>query len=279
MRGVLNSCAAMPIADLNRKLIIRGREDRKGTPAQANNFVKLMRGLCKWAVDDEQMKINPARDIEMLTVKTQGFPVWTEEDVESFRARWEFGTRERLALELLIAFGHRRGDVASVGRQHLVNGGTAVKIRTEKNNRSVVRSLTPEAVEAIKACPAKGMAFVAKADGNRLTKESFGNWFGEAARAAGVKKNAHGLRKYAATALTYAGATEAELDGAMGWTPGSKMSRVYTAERDDAIMAANVEQKLQVAKAKEARATKQETSYSQPKANVGNDVENKSNIR
>jgi hypothetical protein len=38
-----------------------------------------------------------------------------------------------------------------------------------------------------------------------MSKEGFGNWFGEIARAAGVRKNAHGLRKAAATADAIAG--------------------------------------------------------------------------
>jgi integrase len=254
LKHVLKTSGDKPFKSINSAHIIAGRERRARTPAQANNFLKVMRALFKWAVKNSFVTVNPVRDVDALAEpKNGGFPAWTQDDVDAYRARWPIGSRERLAFELLIALGHRRGDAASLGRQHLVNGGSAVKIRTEKNNRTVVRALTPEAVEAIKACPAKGLAFVAKADGGAMTKESFGNWFGESARAAGVKKNAHGLRKYAATALTYAGVTEAELDGAMGWTPGSKMSRIYTQARDDEILAARADEKLSAAKAAAAK--------------------------
>ena len=60
--------------------------------------------------------------------------------------------------------------------------------------------LAPELVEAIKAVKLKGLTFVAQGNGQPLTKESFGNWFGEACKGAGLKGyNAHGLRKLAAT--------------------------------------------------------------------------------
>jgi hypothetical protein len=127
----------------------------------------------------------------------------------------------------------------------------------------VVREILPELAEAIDSCPSKGLTFIAAASGSPMTKESFGNWFSEACRAAGVNKSAHGLRKVDATALSHSGASEAELEGAMGWTPGSGMARVYTRERDDELLAARAIEKLKKAK--------RETRYSQPKDKVGNE--------
>jgi integrase len=65
-----------------------------------------------------------------------------------------------------------------------------------------------------------------------MAKESFGTWFKEACKAAGVPGSAHGLRKATATRFANAGVTEAELDAIMGWSPGSGMSRIYTRRRD-----------------------------------------------
>ena len=74
MLGVLKNAAAMPISELTRKAIVTGREDRKATPAQANNFIKLMRGLCKWATDAEIIQSDVANDVAMLKVKTARIP-------------------------------------------------------------------------------------------------------------------------------------------------------------------------------------------------------------
>ena len=98
-----------------------------------------------------------------------------------------------------------------------------------------------------------------------MTKESFGNWFGEACRAAKVSFSAHGLRKAAAARLVDLGLTEAELKQVMGWAPGSGMARIYTKRRDAGKLAARVAAKLKA----EPR-----TSYSQPLRPVGNDPKN-----
>lgn len=59
-----------------------------------------------------------------------------------------------------------------------------------------------------------------------MVKEGFGNWFGEACRAAGVPGSAHGLRKALAIKLAEAGSTTAEMDALMGWSGGG-MSSLY----------------------------------------------------
>ena len=51
---------------------------------------------------------------------------------------------------------------------------------------------------------------------------------GGAARRPSAPGSAHGLRKATATRFANAGATEAELDAIVGWSPGSGMSRIYT---------------------------------------------------
>jgi integrase len=61
-----------------------------------------------------------------------------------------------------------------------------------------------------------------------VTKESFGNLFKKACKAAGVSdRSAHGLRKIAATRAADRGATEAQLEAIFGWT-GGRMASLYT---------------------------------------------------
>jgi hypothetical protein len=58
-----------------------------------------------------------------------------------------------------------------------------------------------------------------------FTKESFGNDFRQACRAAGVPGSAHGVRKIAATRAANAGATVAQLEAIFGWSGGVMASR------------------------------------------------------
>jgi integrase len=68
---------------------------------------------------------------------------------------------------------------------------------------------------------------VATKDGRAMTKESFGNWFKDACRAAGVPGNRHGLRKIGATLAAQSGASEKQLMALFGWTD-PEMARIYT---------------------------------------------------
>jgi len=60
-----------------------------------------------------------------------------------------------------------------------------------------------------------------------LGKPAFGAAFSKAARAAGVDKTAHGIRKTAAARAANAGATVAQLKAIFGWTSDA-MPTLYT---------------------------------------------------
>jgi integrase len=242
MAGVLRKASAMPISELTRKAIVGGREDRKATPAQANNFIKLMRGLCKWAADAEHIASDPARDVGMLKVKTAGFPFWTEADIERFEARWPIGTRERVAFDVLLYTGLRRGDAVRLGRQHVRDG--VFRIKTEKTGAEVIAPLLPLLEQSLAAGPTGDLHFIVGERGQPLTKESFGNWFGEVCKAAGVRKSAHGLRKAGAARAASAGATTAQLKAIFGWTD-EKMPSFYTQSADRERLARDAMSKLE----------------------------------
>ena len=104
-------------------------------------------------------------------------------------------------------------------------------MKTEKTGTPVTIVLLPPLLKALEAGPAADLAFICGSDGKPMTKESFGNAFADACRAAGVKKSAHGIRKLAATTSANNGATEAALNAQYGWT-GSKMASLYTQSAD-----------------------------------------------
>jgi integrase len=118
-KHVLEAGGDEPFAEITRKDIIAGRERRKDTPAMANNFVKAMRGQFKWAIDVEYLTADPTRDVGRLKVKSEGIHTWTEDEVERFETRWPLGTRERVAFDVLLYTGLRRGDAVRLGRQHV----------------------------------------------------------------------------------------------------------------------------------------------------------------
>ena len=138
-----------PFSAFEKKHISAGRERRHKTPAAANNFLKAMRGLFGWAVEADIAKTDPTKEVKLLTLKTDGFHVWTDDEVARFEARWPIGTRERLALDLLLYTGLRRGDAVKLGRQHVRDG--VFKIKTEKAGVWVEAPILPPLARSIAA--------------------------------------------------------------------------------------------------------------------------------
>ncbi len=229
LRNVLTSAGREPFASITSTTIDKGIDRRKDTPAQARHFLDTMRGLFKWAARAKHVKADPTQGIVVAKAKTKGFPVWTDSEIEAFERRWPIGTRERVAFDVLRYTGLRRGDAAIVGRQHVRNG--AIVLDTQKTGTRVYVRILPELVATLAAGPVGDLAFVATKSGRPFVKEAFGTFFAEACRAAGVRKSAHGLRKYAATALANAGATVAELEAIFGWE-GGRMASLYTRSVD-----------------------------------------------
>src|SRR5271170_2905059 len=132
--------------------------------------------------------------------------------------------------DVFLYTGLRRGDASVVGWQHVRNG--VISIETEKTGIWVHIPILPELKATLEAGPTGDLAFIAAAgNGNPMTKESLGNLFADACRAAGVRKSAHGLRKAAATNAANHGATVAELEAIFGWAGGT-MAALYTRAAD-----------------------------------------------
>lgn len=221
-----------PFKAVTRASMVKSRDKRAATPAQARNFLDAMRGLFRWAKDASLVSIDPTEGIRNpKRPKGPGFPAWTEEDVARYEARWPVGTRQRVWLDVLLYTGLRRGDAVLVGRQHI--RGEEIVIRTEKSQGEieVTIPILPVLRTTIKAGPTGDLALITGERGEPLTKESFGNYFREACRAAGVNKSAHGVRKIGATRAAENGATVAELEALFGWRGGG-MASLYTREAD-----------------------------------------------
>ena len=107
----------------------------------------------------------------------------------------------------------------------------------------VMLPILPVLAETLAAGPCGDLTFIAGAGGKPLTKESFGNEFRGACKAAGVPGSAHGVRKIAATRAANAGATVAELEAIFGWQGGA-MASLYTRADDRRRLAATAMHKL-----------------------------------
>lgn len=245
MHGVLDKAGDDPFLGIDRETIEDSIAARRDTPAQARNFLKLMRHFFCWAKKAKHVAADPTEDVKAPTLKaSDGFPAWTEEDIAAYETKWPRGTRQRVWLDVIQYTGLRRGDAVRVGRQHVKDGIIYIKTEKSRFELEVAIPLLPPLAETLKAGPTGDLAFICGASGEPFTKESFGNNFRDAARAAGVNKSAHGIRKAAATIAAENGATVAELDAIFGWT-GGKMAALYTKAADRRRLAKAAAKKLQ----------------------------------
>jgi integrase len=241
-KQVIAASGNVPFARVTKPDIERGRERRATTPHQARHFVDTMRGLFRWAHKAGHTKQDPTAGVETpARPKSEGFKAWGEDDVLAYEQRWPVGTRQRVWLDVLLYTGLRRGDAVRLGRQHIRDG--VARLKTQKTDTPVALPILPALAETLAAGPCGDLTFIAGAKGRPLTKESFGNEFRDACRAAELDKSAHGLRKIAAIRCAQNGATIPQMNAIFGWT-GAKMALHYIEVANREKMAADAMDKL-----------------------------------
>lgn len=214
------------------------------TPAQASNLRKRLTSLFDLAVEYDWLKTNPVRQSMRVRYKTKGFTPWTEEDIAAYQARWPTGTRERLALALLLYTGVRRSDVVKIGRQHIRDGFMfIVQMKNGKPGRPIKLPIHPELQREIDAAPL-GMTFLLTQYGEPFTRAGFSQWLRERAELAGLEgRTPHGLRKATGRRLAEAGCSEKEIAAFLGHgSPAT--AAVYTRDAEQGRMADSAMGKL-----------------------------------
>jgi integrase len=197
-------------------------------PAAARNFLRSLRAFMRYCVSVRLRDINPAVGIKGFAMNKEGYKPWEDEQVALFRAYHKLGTKPRVALELLLNVGSRRGDAIRLGHQHVKNG--EVQFRAQKNKVLVDGiPVLPELLEALEAMPKKTLTFLETPQGKPYSPAGFTNWFRDKCRDAGVPRgySAHGLRKASAIRLAENGATERQLMAWFGWASSREAER-YT---------------------------------------------------
>jgi hypothetical protein len=116
-----------------------GHRTQGGVVAAIKLRKELVR-LFDFAVKLRMRSDNPVRSSDRVRVapadRSDGFHAWTEADIEAYRERHPLGTKARLAMELMLWTGQRRGDVIRMGRQHLRDG--RIKRHTRQNRQGAL---------------------------------------------------------------------------------------------------------------------------------------------
>lgn len=221
--GLVKHHGTKRFAKLRRKHLKALRDAKAETPHAANNWVKTVRGLFRWAIDAEHVADNPAADVRKIRTASDGHHTWTIAEILQYMAKWPANSKEGLALALLFYFGVRRSDVVKLGRQ-METAPDALRLVEYKGRRRKVKvtdlTIQPElrAVLDQRAGDHNHLTYLVTAYGASFTANGFGNWFKKRCVLAGLDHcSAHGLRKAGATIAADNGATDYDLMGMYGW--------------------------------------------------------------
>ncbi len=197
-------------AAMNRARIEAGLAKRAAKPGSANNWLKDMQSLYRWACDAGHVAENPTRGVSKLRTRGQGFHTWSVDEIAAFLAQHGPGTMARRALLIMLFTLLRRSDVVRAGRQHISASGQF--LFTAGKNCEIVDVHLPAFVRAELGLEERSatMALLRKPDGRAFASgNSFGNWFKERCIEAGLPHcSCHGLRKAASTIAAEQGASD-----------------------------------------------------------------------
>lgn len=206
------------------------------TPFAARNWLKTVRAMTQFGVKIRMIKADPTLGVKNAKAKSDGFRTWNEDDIAAFEARHPIGTKERLALALLLYTVQRRGDVVRMGRQHVPDGMIAV--RQNKTGTMLSIPIHPDLQIVFDASPSNHLTFLTTAFGKPFVAAGFTNWFREACNEAGLPRgtSAHGLRKAGCRRLAEAGCSANIIASISGHASLGEVTR-YTKAADQVRMA------------------------------------------
>ncbi|MDJ0994733.1 MAG: tyrosine-type recombinase/integrase [Dinoroseobacter sp.] len=136
---------------------------------------------------------NPYTTVQIDKPETKGFPTATPEEIERFKKHWQVGTVERLVFDLALLTGAARVDLCVLGRKNIQ--GDILTFRRHKTGAEALVPMTPDLRAVIAGTKDIAPSLILNSQGRPFTKESLGNLYGNAAKAAGVESRLHGLRK------------------------------------------------------------------------------------
>ncbi len=225
-------------------------EEKDGAPGKANNWIKDLSGLFRWAIKSgiaPDYFQNPCAGLGKLA-EGPGYHTWTAEECKTFEDYWPIGTMQRLAYELLINTGARVSDAFRLGKVHEKKNTLTWKPaktteehdeREEDEALEVSIPIHQNLRTAIDATPSGHLIYCATSHGTPFqSSKGFSQWFVEHKDKAGLPKQCvpHGLRKAAAKRLAEAGVGEFMLMSIMGWE-NPNQARVYIEKANRAKMA------------------------------------------
>ena len=232
-----------PVRLLEARHIETMMAEKAGAPTAANHRLRTLRHLMAHAVKIGMLRQDPTKGVDRVPYRTDGYHTWTEAEIAAFEAHWPSGSRERLAMALLLYTGQRRSDVVRMGRQHLrevaIDGRQVrvIEVTQEKTRKRLLVPVHDALAVEIDQAPRDLLPFLRTGYGKPFSPRGFYNLFAGWATEAGLPpgRSPHGLRKAAGRRLAEAGATAHQIMSILGVTLETAV--IYTREAEQMRMA------------------------------------------
>lgn len=224
------------LKDLLPRHIVGWVDERAGTPAAAQVFLKVLRRYLRYCASIGLIDHDPAAGVKTSPLKSSGIYCWADAEIEQYRRQHRLGSSARLAMELLLGTAQRRSDVVRMGRQHV--RGDMLRVVQQKTGWEGDIPIGPELAAALAAVPAGNLTFLTTAWGAPFSAAGFGNKFCEWCNEAGLDRrcSSHGLRKAACRQLAESGCSVHEIAAISGHLTLAEVQR-YTKAVDQAQLA------------------------------------------
>lgn len=217
------------ILSRTRRKSVDAKGKTVGGVEAAKKLRKELRRLFQFAVKLKWIAVNPVDEAETVKVapseRSTGFYAWTENDIAKFRNHWKLGTKQRLAMELLLWTDQRKTDTVHLGPQHVCDGKFV--IRQTKTGKTLILPIAPQLLAALQSMTENdGSCFLVTEWGKPFSAKGFGNWFRKQCDAAGLPKcTAHGLRKATMRRMAEQQMTNASMKAVSGHSKDEEVAR------------------------------------------------------
>ncbi|AWB20622.1 integrase [Methylobacterium currus] len=232
----------LKVADFRREHLKAMMAKRAETPSSANDTLKKLRILLKFAIDISWRRDDPT--IGMKKFAEGEHHTWTEEEIALFEERWPLGTLQRTALALLLYTGQRVSDVAGMSWKDVNQEGTAIHVTQDKTGTKLWIPIHADLMSQLNEWPRHSAtdAMLYTEYGKPFTAKGFGNKMADAIEAAKLPEEcvSHGIRKAASRRLAEAGCTAHEIASITGHKSLAEVERYTKAASQQMLSQAGI---------------------------------------
>lgn len=194
-----------PVKIVKRKDVIALRDALADTPGAANQAMRAIGALFKWAVNNDKADENPTREITKFSARPHD--PWPEELLEEALADPQAGD----PVALLYFTGQRINDCVSMSWADI--RGDHMLVFVQKKDKHIKVAILPELADRLNRMNRPTLTILSNANGQPWTGSGLRRKLQEWASERGHKVVPHGLRKNAVISLLEAGCTAAEVSG------------------------------------------------------------------